>query len=91
MINIIFFGKKCGLWARVEWGIWCPPILKHLPTPLLSYKCEGNHSAACGCLTDAFISKAHTNFTSILMEVKSQEFVRRLTGLPKHVRDVHEW
>ena len=33
----------------------------------LSCKCTGNHSAACGCLTDAFISKAHTNFTSILM------------------------
>ena len=49
-------------------------------------------SAACGCLTDAFISKAHTDFTSILMEVKSQEeFVRRLTALPKHARDVHEW
>ena len=31
-------------------------------------------------------------FTSILMEVKSQEeFVRRLTALPKHARDVHEW
>ena len=58
----------------------------------LSCKCTGNHSAACGCLTDAFISKAHTNFTSILMEVKSQEeFVRRLTALPKHARDVHEW
>ena len=26
------------------------------------------------------------------MEVKSQEeFVRRLTALPKHARDVHEW
>ena len=57
----------------------------------LSCKCEGNHSAACRCLTDAFISKAHTNFTSILIEVKSQEeFVRRLTALPKHARDVHE-
>ena len=58
----------------------------------LSCKCTGNHSAASGCLTDAFISKAHTNFTSILMEVKSQEeFVRRLTALPKHAHDVHEW
>ena len=58
----------------------------------LSCKCEGNHSAACGCLTDAFISKAHTNFMSILMEVKSpEEFVRRLIVLPQHARDVHEW
>ena len=58
----------------------------------LSCKCTGNHSAACGCLTHAFISKAHTNFTSILMEVKSQEeFVRQLTALPKHAPDVHEW
>ena len=35
-------------------------------------KGKGNHSAACGCLTAAFIFKAHTNFTSILMEAQSQ-------------------
>ena len=35
----------------------------------LSCKCKGaNHSAACGCLNPPLISKAHTNFTSILME-----------------------
>ena len=44
-------------------------------------KCQGNHSAGCGCLSDAFIAKAHTNFTLILMEAQSQEeFVRRLKG-----------
>ena len=58
----------------------------------LSCKCEGNHTATCGCLTRAFISKAHTNFTSILMEAQSQEeFVRRIQALPKHARDIHEW
>ena len=58
----------------------------------LSCKCTGYHSSQCGCLTVAFISKAHTNFTSILMEAQSQEeFVRRLEALPKHARDVHEW
>ena len=54
--------------------------------PALCKQCEGNHSAVCGCLTDTSISN---NFTSILMEVKSQEeFVR---WLPKHAHDVHEW
>ena len=54
--------------------------------------CRGNHKPHCGCLTAAFISKARTNFTSILMEAQSQEeFVRRLKALPKHVHDVHEW
>ena len=58
----------------------------------LSCKCEGNHTATCGCLTRAFISKAHTKFTSILMEAQSQEeFVRRIQALPKHARDIHEW
>ena len=50
------------------------------------------HSVRCGCLTESFISKAHTNFTSILMHCESQEeFVRRITALPKQARDEHEW
>ena len=58
----------------------------------LSCKCKGgNHSATCGCLNAPFISKAHTNFTSILMEAQSQDdFVTRLEALPKHARDIHE-
>ena len=48
--------------------------------------------ASCGCLTVSFISRAHTNFTSILMAAQSkEEFVKRLEALPKHARDVHEW
>ena len=55
-------------------------------------KCQGNHSAGCGCLSEAFIAKAHTNFTSILMEAQSQEeFLRRLMALPKHAHDEHQW
>ena len=62
----------------------------------LTCKCmrvgKGNHSASCGCLTVSFISRAHTNFTSILMAAQSkEEFVKRLEALPKHARDVHEW
>ena len=62
----------------------------------LTCKCmrvgKGNHSAGCGCLTVSFISRAHTNFTSILMAAQSEEeFVKRLEALPKHARDVHEW
>lgn len=55
--------------------------------------CEGgNHSSTCGCLNQPFIAKAHTNFTSILMEAQSQEeFVRRVKALPYHARDIHEW
>ena len=46
----------------------------------------------CGCLTPEFIAKAHTNFTSILREVESQEeFVTRLDSLARHARDEHEW
>ena len=50
----------------------------------LRCKCEGgNHSPTCGCLNLPFISKAHTNFSSILMEAQSQEeFVKRLEALP---------
>ena len=51
----------------------------------------GNHSATYGCSNAPFISKAHTNFTSILMEAQSQgDFVTRLEALPKHARDIHE-
>ena len=59
----------------------------------LRCKCEGgNHSPTCGCLNLPLISKAHTNFSSILMEAQSQEeFVKRLEALPKHARDIHEW
>ena len=59
----------------------------------LSCKCKGgNHSAACGCWNPPFISKAHINFTSILMEAQSQEeFLKRQEALPKHARDIHEW
>ena len=54
--------------------------------------CTGNHSVGCGCLTPEFIAKAHTNFTSILREVESQEeFVTRLDSLARHARDEHEW
>ena len=31
-----------------------------------SCKCVVYHSSGCGCLSDTFISKAHTNCTSIL-------------------------
>ena len=62
----------------------------------LTCKCmragKSNHSANCRCLTAPFISRAHTNFTSILMAAQSkEEFVKRLEALPKHARDVHEW
>ena len=43
------------------------------------------HSVGCGCLSESFISKAHT---SILMECESQE---EFVSLPKHARDEHEW
>ena len=46
----------------------------------------------CWCLSAAFISTAHTNFTSILMEAQSQEeFVKHVEALPNHARDEHEW
>ena len=52
-------------------------------------KCVVYHSSGCGCLSDTFISKAHTNFTSILIEAQSQEeFVRRVKALPRHAVDV---
>ena len=39
-------------------------------------KCK-KHSSGCGCLSDTFIAKAHTNFTSILIEAQSQkEYVK---------------
>ena len=38
--------------------------------------------SGCGCLSDTFISKAHTNFTSILIEAQSQD-----EALPRHAVD----
>ena len=58
----------------------------------LTCHCRGNHKAGCGCLSVGFIGKAHTDFSSILMECQSQEeFARRISSLPNHARDVHEW
>ena len=55
-----------------------------------SCKCVVYHSSGCGCLSDTFISKAHTNFTSILIEAQSQdEFVRCVKALPRHAVDDH--
>ena len=55
-----------------------------------SCKCGEKHKSGCGCLSDAFIAKAHTNFTSTLIEAQSQEeFVRRLQALPRHAVDDH--
>ena len=52
-----------------------------------SCKCVVYHSSGCGCLSD---TKAHTNFTSILIEAQSQdEFVRRVKALPRHAVDDH--
>ena len=54
--------------------------------------CRSKHKAGCGCLSVGFIRKAHTDFSSILMECHSQEeFTRRISALPNHARDEHEW
>ena len=50
-------------------------------------KCVGYHRSGCGCLSDTFISKAHTNFTSIAQP--QDEFVRRVKALPRHAVDDH--
>jgi hypothetical protein len=64
----------------------------HSDTCVRFCHCTGNHSAGCGCLTAEFIAQAHTNFTSILKDVESQEeFVTRLDSLARHARDEHEW
>jgi hypothetical protein len=78
--------KKCSKQMLAKYGANYPALCQ------LSCKCKGNHSTTCGCLSAAFISKAHTNFTSILMEAQSQEeFVQHVEALAKHARDVHEW
>ncbi len=52
-------------------------------------KCK-NHSSGCGCLSDTFIAKAHTNFTSILIAAQSQEeYVKHVKALPRHAVDDH--
>ena len=52
-----------------------------------SCKCVVYHSSGCGCLSDTFISKAHTNFTAIAQS--QDEFVRRVKALPRHAVDEH--
>ena len=45
--------------------------------------CSRNHKSGCGCLSPAFIAKAHTDFTSIFMACDSQEeFSRRSWPCP---------
>ena len=52
-------------------------------------KCK-KHSSGCGRLSDTFIAKAHTNFTSILFQAQSQEeYVKRVKTLPRHAVDDH--
>ena len=52
-------------------------------------KCE-RHSSGCGCLTDAFISHAHKNFSKVICNAQSQEeYVKRVKALPKHAVDDH--
>ena len=55
----------------------------------LTCHCRRNHKAGCGCLSVGFIGKAHTDFSSILMECQSQE--EFTSALPNHARDEHEW
>ena len=52
-------------------------------------KCK-KHSSGCGCLSDTFIAKLPTNFTSILIEAQSQkEYVKCVKALPRHAMDDH--
>ena len=54
-------------------------------------KCR-NHAcrSGCGCLTDAFIAKAHTNLSSILMKAQSQEeYAKHVKALARHAVDDH--
>ena len=48
--------------------------------------CSCNHRSGRGCLSLAFIAKAHTDFTSILMAWDSQDEFSRV-ALPKHAGD----
>ena len=41
------------------------------------------------CVRGERCSKAHTAFSSILMECQAQE--ERISALPNHARDEHEW
>ena len=54
--------------------------------------CLNRHKPGCGCITDAFITRARNNFSYILTDSKSaEEFAKRLRVLPRHVCDEHEW
>lgn len=54
--------------------------------------CKNRHSVGYGCLSEAFIERAHNNFSFILSESQSaEEFSSRLRALPRHARDQHEW
>ena len=52
---------------------------------MLTCHCRGNHKAGCGCLSVGFIGKAHTDFSSILMECQSQELDVLVLCLIMHV------
>ena len=56
----------------------------------LTCHCRGKHKAGCGCLSVGFIGKAHTDFSSIRCQ-SQEEFTRRISALPNHAHDEHEW
>ena len=68
-------------------------IRNYLNGALLYYHhlCQkGSDDVVEGGLSNTFIAKAHTNFTSILIEAQSQkEYVKRVKVLPRHAVDNH--
>ena len=55
-------------------------------------KCKG-HKSGCGCLSDAFIKKAHLNHFCILQQCKdADEYAKRICDLAQyHCRNIHSW
>ena len=66
---------------------------------IYNVECKCNpHRSGCGCLRNAFITKAPNNYNLIniiIITIKisnfAQEFAKRMRALSKHAQDEHVW
>ena len=59
---------------------------------MVTCHCKSHHKSNCGCLSDAFIEKARTNFSCLLSQPNSaEEFATKLKALAMHAKDKHKW
>ena len=88
--NLSLVGRTEKFWKSArKTGNCHKPRFRSIGMLFQKCKCK-KHSSGCGCLSDAFIAKAHTNFTSILIAAQSREkYAKCMKALASHAVDDH--